>query len=122
PAIQDPDIRRRLIALEGAVQAHLWSGYYQQTLGARGDNVGILGLMNKINNTNIGQEVARIATDVLGDTALEAAAQDGRKMGDERWLNQIFGSIALAIAGGTSNIQRNIIGERGLDLPREPGF
>jgi len=119
PAIEDPDIRRRLSVLEGYVQAHLWSGYYQQTLNARGDNPGALGLMNKLNSTNIGQEVARIATDVLGDEALHAPPWDGRKMGDERWLNQIFGSLGLAIAGGTGNIQRNVIGERGLHLPRD---
>jgi alkylation response protein AidB-like acyl-CoA dehydrogenase len=121
PAIEEPDIRRRIAVLEGFVQAHLWSGYYQQTLSSRGDAIGALGLMNKINVTNIAQEVARIATDVLGDTVLMSPPADGKNMGDERWLNQIFGSLGISIAGGTSNIQRNVIGERGLHLPRDAG-
>jgi hypothetical protein len=33
---------------------------------------------------------------------------------------QYFGSLGSAIAGGASNIQRNIIANRGLDLPRDP--
>jgi len=40
-------------------------------------------------------------------------------VGDERWIRQVMGSLGLSIAGGTSNIQRNIIAERGLGLPRD---
>ena len=45
----------------------------------------------------------------------------GRERGDEKWVNQIMGSLAVAIAGGASNIQRNVIAERGLGLPRDKG-
>jgi alkylation response protein AidB-like acyl-CoA dehydrogenase len=119
PAIEDPSIRRRLAAVEGHVMAQLWSGYHQLTLDARGESPGVLGLVNKITTTNIGQELALIATEVLAETTLLMPPEDTRKGGEEKWVNQIMGSLGLAIAGGTSNIQRNIISERGLGLPRE---
>lgn len=36
------------------------------------------------------------------------------------WLHQAFTALNVAIGGGTSNIQRNIIGEKVLGLPRDP--
>jgi alkylation response protein AidB-like acyl-CoA dehydrogenase len=119
PAIEDPSIRRRLAAVEGHVMAQLWSGYHQLTLDARGESAGVLGLVNKITTTNIGQELALIATDILADTGLLMPPEDTRRGGEEKWMNQVFGSLGLSIAGGTSNIQRNIVSERGLGLPRE---
>jgi alkylation response protein AidB-like acyl-CoA dehydrogenase len=118
PAIKDPLIRSRLAAVEGYMQAQRWSGFYQLTLAARGESAGALGYTNKITTTNINQELAAIATDIIGAAALRMPAEEGTR-GPERWVNQILGSIALSIAGGTSNIQRNIIAERGLGLPRD---
>jgi alkylation response protein AidB-like acyl-CoA dehydrogenase len=117
PAIKDPQIRRRLTSVEGYLEAQRWAGYYQLTAQSKGIGVGILGLINKITTSNISQEIAAIATDIIGDAVLRAAPGDG-KSGNERWVNQILGSLAISIAGGTSNIQRNIIAERGLGLPR----
>lgn len=118
PAIRDPLIRSRIAAIEGYLEAQRWSGYYQLTLGSRGESAGVLGLTNKVTTTNINQEIAGIAADIIDAAGLRAPGQDGER-GAQRWLNQILGSLALSIAGGTSNIQRNIIAERGLGLPRD---
>jgi alkylation response protein AidB-like acyl-CoA dehydrogenase len=116
PAIKDPAIRNRIAAVEGYLEAQRWSGLYQTTLGTRGEPAGVLGYTNKITTTNINQEIAAIAAEIIDSAGLKAPA--GEAGGIERWNNQILGSIALSIAGGTSNIQRNIIAERGLGLPR----
>ena len=36
------------------------------------------------------------------------------------WNIDYMYDVGLMIGGGSNNIQKNIIGERGLDLPREP--
>jgi alkylation response protein AidB-like acyl-CoA dehydrogenase len=122
PAIEDAEIRQRLIALEGMVRAHEYSGYRQLSRAARGKDVGPVGLMNKLVSTNIGNEVAKLAIDLLGDDGLlDPTAQTGLELpGPQRsWLSQYMYSLGIAIAGGTANIQRNVIGERALGLPRD---
>ncbi len=57
-------------------------------------------------------------TQHLSDTALALLGE--RAPGWGRWQRQWLWSKAAGIAGGTSEIQRNIIGERILGLPREP--
>jgi alkylation response protein AidB-like acyl-CoA dehydrogenase len=122
PALEDPEIRQRLAALEGYVRAHQCSGWRQLTRDAHGRDGGILPLLNKLVSTNIGHEVARIALDLLGDEGLLAPAEREAGVvprGGAAWLAQVMGSLGSAIAGGTANIQRNLIAERGLGLPRD---
>jgi alkylation response protein AidB-like acyl-CoA dehydrogenase len=123
PAIEDPEVRQRLATIEGYVRSHEYSGYRQLTLNARGENPGILQLLNKLSSTNIGNEVAKLALDVLGEEGLlDATASEEMVMlpaGSRSWIAQYMYSLGIAVAGGTANIQRNVIGERGLGLPRD---
>jgi alkylation response protein AidB-like acyl-CoA dehydrogenase len=123
PAIEDPVIRSRLAAIEGAVKSHIYSAYHQLTKDAAGEALGILLHLNKLSGTEIGKNIAVLAQDILGDDGLHMPPAEGGSASShpESWLNQILGSLAMSIAGGTSNIQRNVIAERGLGLPREQG-
>ena len=57
------------------------------------------------------QRARRLALDILGPRALENPE-------DDDWVYYYLRSFAITIAAGTSQIQRNIIGERVLGLPR----
>ncbi len=123
PAIQDPHIQQQLIELEGYVESHRYSGYRQLTAAARGVDAGIASLMNKLGSTSVGHRAAKLAMDLIGEsgllspgaTRLTNTAPDGVLA----WTTQYLWSLGIAIAGGTANIQRNVIAERGLGMPRD---
>ena len=118
--IGDPVIRQSLAALEGWALAHKYSAFRQFSLAAKGREPGLIGLLMKLLVTDIGHEAARIAQELIAEDALLQPAPPGTKgRGREKWQDQIIGSLGVSIAGGASNIQRNIIAERGLGLPRD---
>lgn len=121
PAIEDREIRQNLAALEGWALAHKYSAFRQFSLAAEGLEAGLLGLLMKLLVTDIGHEAARIAQELIAEEALLQPSQAamGERRGPEKWVDQIMGSLGVSIAGGTSNIQRDIIAERGLGLPRD---
>jgi len=122
-AIEDPGIRRCLAEVQGYVATLTYSGYRMLTATAHGEFAGPVMMMAKINSTNIGHMIAKLALDLIGDGALEeptdvvwAPVGDGTR---KSWLGTWMWSLGIATAGGTANIQRNIVAERGLGLPRE---
>lgn len=60
------------------------------------------------------QRVYQLALDIIGPEALGLTPVDG----EGNWTGPYLQSFAYTIGGGTSDIQRNIVGERVLGLPR----
>jgi len=127
PALADPAIRQRLAEIEGFVATQEYASYRMLTAIARGRDADVMAemLTAKLYSTETLQRISGLALDLLGDEGLLAPGADERRMGirpftDETWVSQTMLSMAQAIAGGASNIQRNIIGERLLGLPRDP--
>ena len=119
-ALRDPRLRDAVVRIEGWVLAHRYSSYRLFSLAAAGEEPGLIGLMMKLLLTEIGHDIALLAQELIGDDALIEPAPPGvRGRGPEKWLDQIMGSLGNSIAGGATNIQRSIIGERGLGLPRD---
>jgi alkylation response protein AidB-like acyl-CoA dehydrogenase len=75
----------------------------------------------KLFGSEIAQRAARLATEVLGVDALgvdfEGWSLDESR-GPKPWMKQYLVSYAATISAGTSEIQRNIIAQRVLGLPR----
>ena len=74
--------------------------------------------MTKVFSTEFNQRIARTSTKLLG---LYGGLRDQKSshtpMGG-RWATMYLSSVSSTIAGGTSEIQRNVIATRGLGLPR----
>ena len=124
PAIEDPGVRRELIEIEGYIRSHQYSGFLQMTKGLKSENAGVIQLMNKLVSTNIGHKVSRLAMELLADDGILAPHDRGLGLTFQGtttagWISQSMASLGIAIAGGTANVQRNVIAERGLGLPRD---
>ena len=117
-----PEYRERLLKLQGEVLASKYHGLRLLTEQASGEESGVRRLIVKLNGTMILHRLSSLAVDVLGAAGLPYEPL-GEAMEDDEattWQIDNMYDVGLIIGGGSSNIQKNIIGERGLGLPREP--
>jgi len=118
PAIKHPHIRQRLVELESRLLASEYTGYRLLTMQARGEEQGLAGMVMKLFTTQLGYDVSQTAMNVLGDRG--ALARGDLNTPDMGMFSYAYmWALGVLIAGGTANIQRNIIAERGLGMPRD---
>jgi alkylation response protein AidB-like acyl-CoA dehydrogenase len=135
--IDDPLIRQGLARCYSKVQIMKVNGLRSLASvlsGKRDAGVAALGATNKMFWSEYHQEVMKLAMDVLGmegqillgDPSVEESVPGyGRRRTSARYpanalQSAFFFSRSETIWGGTSQIQRNIVGERVLGLPKEP--
>jgi alkylation response protein AidB-like acyl-CoA dehydrogenase len=105
----DPMLRRRLSELVVATETMRLNGYRGLSRVIEHGVPGPEGSLAKIQWADINQRLGELAMDVLGADALVL---------DPVWSQRMLRARANSIEGGTTEIQRNIIAERVLGLPR----
>jgi alkylation response protein AidB-like acyl-CoA dehydrogenase len=108
----DPTIRQRLAHLYCLVQVNEWNNQRDKASLEKGSPLVSLG---KLAMSGILHTAGSLQTEILGAEATLAESPRAKRA-TYSLLNAFFTSIG----GGTDQIQRNIIGERILGLPKEP--
>jgi alkylation response protein AidB-like acyl-CoA dehydrogenase len=118
PATADPLVRQRLADLAIRVETMKLEAYRQLTDTLRKRPPGINASVNKLVTCELNHDLARAALELMGPTGW-LGRKDPRVRDGGVWPLDFMFSLGLIIGGGTAQIQKNIIAERGLGMPRE---
>ncbi|MCO5317772.1 MAG: acyl-CoA dehydrogenase family protein [Microthrixaceae bacterium] len=114
--IRDEEVARRLATARAEVAALRAMTIAGISRTARTGMPGPEGSMIRLFHGELHKRVFALSLDIVGPEALRLTPVDG----EGNWTGKYLQSFAYTIGGGTTDIQRNIVGERVLGLPREP--
>ena len=113
----DPATRQEIAKLLTMSRSAEWTARRARAAQQQGRPQGPEGSLGKLASSNIARQASHVHTLIAGANAM-LAGEDGDLDG---LIAEILVSVpATSIAGGTDEIQRNIIAERVLGLPKEP--
>jgi alkylation response protein AidB-like acyl-CoA dehydrogenase len=117
PAAADPGVRARVARADARIEAMRLNGLRFLTRQLRGEHVGAETSVNKLQRAKLEVELGELALEIEGGVGVldqEAAPENGK------WQRMALSWPEVVIGGGTPNIQKNIIAERILGLPKDP--
>ena len=119
PLMKNPLLRDRLGQLQARVLAMHYHGLRLLTMARKKESAGAAGLIVKLMGCELNHELAGFAIECLGELGLlYGSSKHLRAAG--AWQHKYMFDLGMIIGGGTAQIQKNIISERGLGMPREP--
>jgi alkylation response protein AidB-like acyl-CoA dehydrogenase len=122
----DPISRDQLVALYAEDRTRHWTNDRVRAALRAGDTPGPAASIGKVHQGRLNQDIQLAATDQLGADAIGWARQSDE--GDPAsWARDLpytvagmIRSRANTIEGGTTEVNKNVVGEKVLGLPREP--
>jgi alkylation response protein AidB-like acyl-CoA dehydrogenase len=118
PASEDPGIRRRIASADVRIEAMRLNGMRFLTKQLRGEPLGSETSINKLLRAGLEIELGELALEIQGSRGALMKGE-GLVPDEGRWQRFALSWPEVVIGGGTPNIQRNIIAERVLGLPKD---
>ncbi|MSO60381.1 MAG: acyl-CoA dehydrogenase [Ilumatobacteraceae bacterium] len=113
----NPIVRQEIMRLSSFVKANEWTASRARAARALGRPPGPEGSLGKLAASEVARRAARVHALIAGASAMLC---DGIDPLDSVVAEVLVSTPAQSIAGGTDEIQRSIIGEKILGLPRDP--
>jgi alkylation response protein AidB-like acyl-CoA dehydrogenase len=118
PALEDPGLRRKLASMETTIESMRFNGLRALTHQLKGHPPSSETSINKLHRTTLEVEMGELGLILQGNAAsLMRGAEPVPDNG--RWQHMALSWPEMVIGGGTPNIQKNIIAERLLGLPKD---
>jgi alkylation response protein AidB-like acyl-CoA dehydrogenase len=117
PVLDDPVMRDRLVDYMIEIQALNLNNQRRRMAPLTSDRPMGLALMNKLARTELVRELTEFSLQFQG-TRAGYYVGDENAVDDGYWHRSYLNSFSATIGGGTSQIQKNIIGEHVLGLPK----
>ena len=113
----DPDVRQKLADLRARYEAARLLNYRAISLQARGEVPTVEAAIARVHNTQLEQQVGHVGLEILGvagQLVLDAPGAPMEGLLHQQWVR----NVPTTVVAGTLEIQKSVIAERGLGLPR----